>query len=196
MENASKALIMAAGILLGVMIVSIAVYLFSVYGEYSSDAYAKIEKAQIDQFNTKFLKYYGTRTNNKDEEEQVLCTAHDIITLANLAKQNNIDEEVNDLPEEERNDEINTYIRIDLKTKINNIMKNIYYIERLGDEERIKFIKDHATHKVKIKDKNGRYIYDENGKIVEEEQTKYYICTKAEISRVTKKVYYMLFEEK
>ena len=32
--------------------------------------------------------------------------------------------------------------------------------------------------------------------IIEEEQTKYYICTKVEISSVTKKVYYMLFEEK
>ena len=36
MENASKALIMAASVLLGVMIISFAVYLFSTFGSYSS----------------------------------------------------------------------------------------------------------------------------------------------------------------
>ena len=39
MENASKALIMAAGVLLGVMIISFAVYLFSTFGSYSNDVY-------------------------------------------------------------------------------------------------------------------------------------------------------------
>ena len=38
MENASKALLMAASVLVGVMILSLGVYLFSTYAEYSSDA--------------------------------------------------------------------------------------------------------------------------------------------------------------
>ena len=37
MENASKALIMAAEILVGVMIISIGVYLFNTLGQYSAD---------------------------------------------------------------------------------------------------------------------------------------------------------------
>ena len=37
MENASKALIMAAEVLIGVMIISIGVYLFNVFGQYSAD---------------------------------------------------------------------------------------------------------------------------------------------------------------
>ena len=39
MENASKALIMAASVLLGVMIISFAVYLFSTFGSYSNEVY-------------------------------------------------------------------------------------------------------------------------------------------------------------
>ena len=42
MENASKALIMAASVLLGVMILSVGVYLFYVYSDYSSNAYQRM----------------------------------------------------------------------------------------------------------------------------------------------------------
>ena len=99
MENASKALIMAASVLLGVMILSVGVYLFYVYSDYSSNAYQRMEQAQIDQFNTQFLKYYGmTAVENEGEEQKpILCTAHDIISLANLAYQNNLQYEVDNL---------------------------------------------------------------------------------------------------
>ena len=109
MENASKALIMAGGVLLGVIIISLGVYLFSSYAKYSSNAYDRMEAAQIEQFNAKFLKYYDTISSNVvangtgsvitkyidangteyTKETPVLCTAHDVISLANLAKQNN-----------------------------------------------------------------------------------------------------------
>ena len=46
MENASKALIMAAEILIGIMILSITVYLFNVFGRYSADRYAEIEETR------------------------------------------------------------------------------------------------------------------------------------------------------
>lgn len=78
MENASKALIMAAEILLGVMIVSVGVYLFNTLGNYSAETTKKIEEAQIDQFNNQFLKYYNKK-----------CTIHDIVDLANLARKIN-----------------------------------------------------------------------------------------------------------
>ena len=94
MENASKALIMAAEILIGVMIISAGVYLFNTFGRYSADATKKIEQAQIDTFNDQFLKYYGSvtkydETKQKDVVEPVKCTIHDIVNLANLAKKNN-----------------------------------------------------------------------------------------------------------
>ena len=58
MENASKALIMAASILLGVMIISVGVALFNSFVGFSSDITNEIEKKKIEQFNLQFLKYY------------------------------------------------------------------------------------------------------------------------------------------
>ena len=105
MENASRALIMAASVLLGVMILSIGVYLFSVYGQYSANAYKQMDDAQIAQFNTQFLKYYGNTSRSYTdattgreviEEGPILCTAHDIMSLANLAQQSNKSNEFKD----------------------------------------------------------------------------------------------------
>ena len=59
MENASKALIMAAEILIGVIIISIGVFLFSSLGKYSADITADLEETQIAKFNEQFLKFYG-----------------------------------------------------------------------------------------------------------------------------------------
>ena len=59
MENASKALLMGAEILVGVMIISIGVYLFNTLGQYSAETAANMEQKQIDSFNQQFLTYYG-----------------------------------------------------------------------------------------------------------------------------------------
>ena len=40
------------------MIISIAVYLFNTFGQYSAETTAQIEETQITQFNSQFLKYY------------------------------------------------------------------------------------------------------------------------------------------
>lgn len=79
MENASKALIIAAEVLIGVMILSIGAYLFAKFANYSKENYQIIEDRQIAEFNNQFLKYTG----NND------CTIHDIASLANLAQKNN-----------------------------------------------------------------------------------------------------------
>lgn len=79
MENAARALTMAAGVLIGIMIISIAVYLFTSLGNTSSEIYSKVEQTKIDKFNSQFLKYYRLDT----------CTAHDIVSIANLAKNSN-----------------------------------------------------------------------------------------------------------
>lgn len=79
MENASKALLMAAGILVGVLLISIGVYLFTVFGDSSAEISGQLEQSQIDQFNAQFYKYEGSKE----------CRIHDIISVANLAKANN-----------------------------------------------------------------------------------------------------------
>ena len=59
MENASKALMMAAGVLVGVLILALMVTLFASSNEVSSE-YEQTKKAEaIQQFNTNFTKYLG-----------------------------------------------------------------------------------------------------------------------------------------
>lgn len=80
MENASKALIMAASILLGVMIISVAVALFNSFSGTGSEIIDKISQTQITEFNNQFLKY---------EAQEGDISAYDVLTMTNLAKQNN-----------------------------------------------------------------------------------------------------------
>ena len=79
MENASKALIMAAGVLLGVMVISLGTYLFSVFGGSSREISGQIEQNKISEFIVQFTKYLGIET----------LRVHDVVNIANLAMENN-----------------------------------------------------------------------------------------------------------
>ena len=79
MENASKALIMAAGVLIGIMVLSIAVYLFATFGTRSAELHRQIDDDRLNQFNTQFTSY----------ESNSEITIYDVISVANLAKQSN-----------------------------------------------------------------------------------------------------------
>lgn len=87
MENASKALIMAATVLLGVMLLSIGVYLFSIFGGFSSQISNALSEKEINEFNAQFYKYQSYK--DSEGNWQNLCRAQDIVTVANLAKDNN-----------------------------------------------------------------------------------------------------------
>lgn len=86
MENASKALLMVATVLVGILILSIGVYLFSIFGDFSSETAKQIEEKKISEFNAQFYKYLGQKE----------CRAHDIVTVANLANENNKNNEYTD----------------------------------------------------------------------------------------------------
>lgn len=79
MENASNALIIAGTILIGVMIISVGIYLVNSFGDTSQQINSKIEDTKIAEFNYSFTKYEGLET----------IKAHDIVSVANLAKDNN-----------------------------------------------------------------------------------------------------------
>ena len=80
MENASKALIMAAGVLIGILVLSLAVFLFMDFGAKASEIYSQVEHNQLTQYNAQYTAY----------AEKTDINIYDIITLCNLAKQNNI----------------------------------------------------------------------------------------------------------
>ena len=79
MENASRALLMAAGVLIGILMLSLAVYLFATFGAESQELHEKTKHDQVLQFNAQFTIYSG----RKD------ITIYDIISIANLAKETN-----------------------------------------------------------------------------------------------------------
>lgn len=79
MENAAKALIMAASVLVGLLILSLAVYLFITFGASSKQLHEEIDSNRLNEFNTQFTVYELKNDN----------TIYDIISVANLAKENN-----------------------------------------------------------------------------------------------------------
>ncbi len=84
MENASKALLMAAGVLIGILILSLMVTLFLSAKDVSSRHNQVKRTEEVEQFNTNFTKYVG-----KD------ITTHQVLTICNFAlKQNNKIKEV------------------------------------------------------------------------------------------------------
>lgn len=85
MENASKALVMAGGVLIGILILSLAVYLFVDFGTTSAEINKQKAEQQIVQFNSRFTSYQGL----KDKDGEWKITIYDIISLASYAKEYN-----------------------------------------------------------------------------------------------------------
>lgn len=79
MENASKALIIAGEILIGVLVLSLAVYIITQFGSFSKNLNDQISETEIAQFNVNFTNCSG-RTNISIQE---------IASIINFAKKNN-----------------------------------------------------------------------------------------------------------
>ena len=168
MENASKALIMAASVLLGVMIISIGVALFNSFSEFSRSTTKKVEDAKIAEWNNNYLKYYGNIIDENEKVRPIQVTAHDIVSVANSAKQNNFNYE---FKEKQNANENLYYLQVDVENNKN--------FEFATDAEKNKFLKENSL----TKNSSDEYI------------TKYYMCTYCKVSETTKKVYYIKFEE-
>lgn len=79
MENAAQALIIAGGVLIGIILLSIAAYLGFTMSEYAANTQAQINRNEANQFNQRFIEYEGL-TN---------LTIQDVITVKNLALEEN-----------------------------------------------------------------------------------------------------------
>lgn len=79
MENASNALLMAGIVLIGILIISAGVFLFAEFSATSSQISNQLNATQISQFNSQFTKFEGRED----------ITAHQIVSICNLAKKNN-----------------------------------------------------------------------------------------------------------
>jgi len=133
-ENASKALLMAASVLVGILILSLIAYLYTIFGDYGSLIQARLESKKINEFNVQFTQYESYKDDNGNWQNT--CKASDIVSLANLAKQNNqnYDFGTDSLAEKEK--EGTFYITID--TSAINGERNF---ETLSTDAYIKFMK-------------------------------------------------------
>ena len=80
MENASKALIMAGGVLIAILLLTFFVYILNVIGAHTARVYEDLEASEISEFNQKFLNYDG-----RDD-----LKIQDVVTIVGLAIDNNI----------------------------------------------------------------------------------------------------------
>ena len=150
MENASKALIMAGGILIAILGMSLFVYLIVSFGATSDKIHDQNAQTQITEFNAQFTKYQG-RTN---------ITIYDVVSVANLAidynKNNNTKIEVylnndNLTPDDNNNESnLNNNVLKKLESQVQSLVGDV-------DETNVKL----TNYKVK---KDG-IEYDENGKV-------------------------------
>jgi len=101
MENATKAMLIAAGVLIGIMIISLGVALFAELDTYVQSSHEQIRFNEQNSFNAQFTKYIRND-----------LTIQDIVTVANLANQNNINYNAT---EDERGNQASLYVAVYLE---------------------------------------------------------------------------------
>ena len=167
MENASKALLIAGEILIGVMILSIGVFLFRNLAGESREFYEEMEKTTISEFNSRFYKFYGSR-EVASKKIPVAVTIHDITSLANFAKKHN---EQYEIANESSYSDGTLYVQIDIQgvqTKV----------EKLSNDQIINLIKNNSITKV------GSSTI-----------TKYFKATRVDVSEADGMVNHIIFQE-
>ncbi len=99
MENASKALLMAGGVLLAMLVATLFVYAFTTMGDSSRDVMKVWSREEIQSFNQKFYDYEGRSD----------LRVQDVVTIINIANDNN---------DENNTDSLQTIVTV--KLKLNN----------------------------------------------------------------------------
>lgn len=138
MENASKALIIAAEVLIGVLLLTLMVFLFHSMGTFSDTVDKNIETKNINEFNVKFENYC----------KKNILTAQDVITIGNLAKRYN---------EQSENIQV-TVLVAGVESKYNRIYN-------LTDELSYEFIKQYSNENNAIFECQSIHYNETTGKI-------------------------------
>jgi len=170
MENASKALLMAAGVLIGVLILTLAVYLFATFGATSAELHKQQATDKLNQFNSQFTSYEG-----KDG-----LTIYDAITVANLATENN---KYYDIPTRSLNinaltNQTDNYVSVFIKGK-----NYAYGVGKTSNDVNDKYELLISTELATIKPQDGK------------EELPEYEC-ETYISSITQRVYKVVFTQK
>ena len=130
MENASKALLMAGGILIALMILGALILMFTNLSDYKNSQDSETKASQIAEFNNQFTPYdkhdltlMELKTlynkieshNKKNPEEQIESNIKDVYS--------NITNEFNRLPEEDKQNKVFKCTKVEYKNPGGKISK-------------------------------------------------------------------------
>lgn len=120
MENASKALLMAAGILIAIMVISLMIYLFVVFGSYAKGVHDENDIKALESFNVQFTQYENTKRGQA-------LTIQDVITIVTLARNNNLDNQISEpsVAQREQSFYITVIDGVTPKIGIENLLKEV-----------------------------------------------------------------------
>lgn len=156
MENASKALIMAGAVLIGIIILALMVYLFNAASSMRSAYSNNVNTTRMTEFNTKFTKYAITIGNYRANGNYV--TIHDIISLANNADQ------FNDGLEPDSYDYITIQFRVCTDDDRNILGNRLETVTGLTSEEDISkkngYLEEYGARKFVIDDDENSIEYN------------------------------------
>lgn len=193
MENASKALLMSASILIGLIVLSLGIYLVNTFKSFSQDYNDSMEIQRMEQFNAQFTAF-STRSN---------VSIHEIMTLTNYAKEFN---SLNNLKEGDsqyisviincgKNKEFNL-TNEEQYPKTGTIKFNSYnlFINALLDGTYIYRLYGNGSDLEKFNDNKGQYQYDYDETTKKKIYYNCYTCTNYEVNPQTGRVESITFE--
>lgn len=156
MENASNALLIAGGVLIGVLILSLAVYLFADFGSTSADINQRTTEQQLAQFNSKFTVY---------ESSDFKWTIYDIVTVAGYAHENNKYYTDNMTEAETNSADFNNNYKITVKLKGSQIFSYTENIQDYMADNYNSMIHDEVTKNTVLPKYNCVISYHDNGRV-------------------------------
>lgn len=124
MENASKALIIAGEVLIGVLLLTLMVVVFHAMGIFSQTVNDNIAEKNIAQFNAQFLGFEGRKN----------LTAQDVVTMGNLARDYNKTEEGQNANRQ-------------IKVQVMGVDSKYANIHQLTDEQTYQFMQEYGINK-------------------------------------------------
>lgn len=132
MDNAAKALLMAAEILIAILILTLAVYAFVYYSDVAVTYEKSRQEQEIQKFNSQYTKYLGTED----------VTVQDIVTLVHIAQ---------DYNKRVYNNEGNKKVYNNAEKYANNdknkveIMIDSNELTKKNDDELIEYVKNNTS---------------------------------------------------
>lgn len=132
MENASKALLMSAGVLIALLVVALAARMFKSASRVTKAYDASMSQVQISSFNSNFTKFMGAvRDDTSNTEVRKYATIYDVISTATFAYDYNSQQVTDPRSAESLND--TGLVRVDLKSKSGATLEHLEVRETIYD---------------------------------------------------------------